>query len=115
MNFIKHRNGWIIIQGEKDTLCKQMDNVQTIPLKNMTKNFTEELIPKEAENFVELNFKIENEFLRQRLEPLIEKLKKDGTIGENPVRNINRVKVICKFEIINLDLRITCLVIKATP
>ena len=49
------------------------------------------------------------------LQHLIEKLKKNETIGQNPVKNIDRVNIICKLEIMNSDLRITCPTMRVTP
>ena len=68
-----------------------------------------------TEIYEEINLIIRNNFIKQKLALLIEKLKKDGTIGENPVKNIDRVNNICKLEIKNPDLKITCPIIKATP
>lgn len=74
-----------------------MDSIQTTPKVNHEENLIEGILPKEIGIYEEINLEIENDLIKQKLEPLIEKLKKDGSIGENPVKNINRMSIIYKL------------------
>ena len=82
MNCIRHRNCGIIVKGEKITICKHMDSIQTTPRVIHEENLIEDLLPKEIEIYEEINLEIENNLIKRKLEPLIEKLKKDGSIRE---------------------------------
>lgn len=116
MNFIKHRNSGLIVLGKKITMCKHMDSIQITRKVNHEENLIEEILSKDIEIHEEISLEIENNLIKQVLEALIEKLKKkDVIIGENHVKNINRVNIICTLERINHDLRITHPVIKSTP
>ena len=91
-----------------------MDTIQIKPKISYEENLIEDLLHKKIEIIEKINLEIENNLIKRKLEPLIEKLKKNRTIGENPVKNIDKVNIICKLKLINLDLRKTCLIIKAT-
>lgn len=114
MNFIKHRNSGLIVQGEKITMCKHMNSIQTTPRVSHEENLIENILPKEVEIYQNKNLEMENVLIKQKLEALIEKLKKYRTIGENPIKNINRVNIICILGTINTDLQLTCPIIKAS-
>ena len=72
-----------------------MDTIQIKPKISYEENLIEDLLHKKIEIIEKINLEIENNLIKQKLEPLIEKLKKDVTIGENLVKNIDRVNIIC--------------------
>ena len=115
MNFIKHRNDRIIVQGEKINICKHINTIQTTLRVSHEENLIKDISFKEIEIYQEINLEVENNFIKQKIRTPNRKIKKKyGTIRENPIKNNDRVNIICKLEIINPDLRITCSIIKAT-
>ena len=117
MNFIKNQFGGLIVQGDIVTIFKRADMIYTTPFVKETIACTEEgyiLFQKEEDHELQIEFN-QLEPLRQKLAPIIEALKIDGTIGENPIRNMHRTKEECTLQILNPDIRLTCPVIKATP
>ena len=57
-----------------------MDSIQTTPKISYKENLIENLLPKEIEIYEEINLEAENNLMKQKLKPLIEKLKIDGTL-----------------------------------
>ena len=82
MNFIKHKIDRIIVQREKIAICKHMDIIQTTPRANHDENLIKEIVPTKIEIYEEINLEVENKLIKHKLKPLIEKLRKYGTIGE---------------------------------
>lgn len=94
MNFIKHQLGGLIVHGDIVTIFKKFDLIQSSPL-------VREVVCEENEEYNELQIELNQlEPLKKKLEHIIEDLKQDGTIGENPIKNINRTKEKCALEII---------------
>ena len=76
MNSLKHRNGGIIVEREKITICKHMDSIQITIRIRFVENIINDILPKEIEIYEEINLKVENNFIKRKLEPQIEKLEK---------------------------------------
>ena len=59
-----------------------MDTIQTKPKISYEENLIEDLLHKKIEIIEKINLEIENNLIKRKLEPLIEKLKNDGSIRE---------------------------------
>lgn len=117
MNFIRQQSGGIIVQEDLVTIFKKSDVICTTPFVKDTISCLEGvglLYDKEEDYEMQKEYN-QLEPSKRKLEPVIEDLKIDRTIGEYPIKNINRTKDECVLQIINLKIRLTYPVIKATP
>nr|GEY94992.1 TPA: orf y [Tanacetum cinerariifolium] len=107
-NFLRSMKGGIRIEGDEITIYKKVTRIKT---SNQTE--VSEIVELEVseEEFLEINESIyfnqegSKAFLEQ-FKPVIDRLKHQGYIGEEPLKHSKKNGELCKLDIINLDITI---------
>ena len=110
-NFIRSMQGGLRIEGNVITFYKNVTVVQTSTETVANKAAIEELDLDEIEYLtiqesVYFQTQIQNKNFEKRFTNLLEKLKDQGYIGNNPLQHWSKNKVVCKLDLINPDLTI---------
>ncbi|GKA00615.1 Orf y, partial [Tanacetum coccineum] len=109
-NFLRSMKGGIRIEGDEITIYKKVTRIKTSNQTEVTKVAITELEVSEEE-FMEINKSIyfnqegSKAFLEQ-FKPVIERLKHQDYIGEEPLKHWKKNGELCKLDIINLDITI---------
>ncbi|KAD5508025.1 hypothetical protein E3N88_15728 [Mikania micrantha] len=110
-NFTRSMNGGIRIEGDEVTLYKKVTRIRTNPTIEISAAAIKELDMDEElyQELQEMVFfsKEEAAKLKERLKPLLERLKNQGYVGEEPLKHWKKNGEICKLEIINPDINHT--------
>ncbi|KAI0498886.1 hypothetical protein KFK09_019784 [Dendrobium nobile] len=109
-NFLRSLNGGVRIEGNMITFYKEITPVYTTPdLEILAKQAAEEelnydlytsLQPEWAYKNIDVN-----PFL-EKFQSLLQRLKNNGYIGDDPIKHWSKNQVTCKLDIINPDLTI---------
>nr|WPR16502.1 MAG: polyprotein [Yellow silver pine badnavirus 5] len=107
-NFIRSLQGGCRIEGNVVTIYKQVTPILTEPDVEMV-----ELVELDYDEMINVNHAIlttseekESVAFRQRNQQLLDNLKDQGFIGEEPMKHWGKNQVKCKLEIINPDITI---------
>nr|GFB43190.1 retrotransposon protein, putative, Ty3-gypsy subclass [Tanacetum cinerariifolium] len=107
-NFLRSMKGGIRIEGDEITIYKKVTKIKT---SNQTKIAEIAELEVNEEEFLEINESIyfnqegSKAFLEQ-FKPVIESLKHQGYIGEEPLKHWKKNGELCKLDIINPDVTI---------
>ncbi|KAJ3698966.1 hypothetical protein LUZ61_002671 [Rhynchospora tenuis] len=111
-NFIRAMQGGLRIEGQTVTFYKNVTSIVTkvdaevasmaeIPELDLTEN---EYL--EIQRITAYSVGEQSQTFKARFQPLLERLRKQGFIGENPLQHWSRNQVKCKLDIINPDVTI---------
>ncbi|GJX41049.1 Orf y [Tanacetum coccineum] len=109
-NFLRSMKGGIRIEGDEITIYKKVTRIKTSNQTEVAEVAITELEVSEEE-FMEINESIyfnqegSKAFLEQ-FKPVIERLKHQGYIGEEPLKHWKKNGELCKLDIINPDITI---------
>ncbi|CEJ16363.2 polyprotein [Mulberry badnavirus 1] len=106
-NFIRAMNGGLRIEGPTLTFYKLLTSIETKTVAALIKE--EEVNYEELDQIKEIvamNVHEPYPGFAQRIQPLIEELKEQGTVGENPLQHWERNRVHCYLDIKNPDLTV---------
>ncbi|GKB35375.1 retrovirus-related pol polyprotein from transposon TNT 1-94 [Tanacetum coccineum] len=109
-NFLRSMKGGIRIEGDEITIYKKVTRIKTSNQTEVAEIAITELEVSEEE-FIEINESIyfnqegSKAFLEQ-FKPVIERLKHQGYIGEEPLKHWKKNGELCKLDIINPDITI---------
>ncbi|GKB46079.1 Orf y [Tanacetum coccineum] len=107
-NFLRSMKGGIRIEGDEITIYKKVTRIKT---SNQTEVAEIAELEVNEEEFLEINESIyfnqegSKAFLEQ-FKPVIERLKHQGYIGEEPLKHWKKNGELCKLDIINPDITI---------
>ncbi|GKA19197.1 hypothetical protein Tco_0699112 [Tanacetum coccineum] len=107
-NFLRSMKGGIRIEGDEITIYKKVTRIMT---SNQTKVVKIAELKVSEEEFLEINESIyfnqegSKAFLEQ-FKPVIDRLKHQGYIGEEPLKHWKKNGELCKLDIINPDITI---------
>nr|GFB50490.1 TPA: orf y [Tanacetum cinerariifolium] len=107
-NFLRSMKGGIRIEGDEITIYKKVTKIKT---SNQIEIAEIEELEVDEEEFLEINESIyfnqegSKAFLEQ-FKPVIERLKHQGYIGEEPLKHWKKNGELCKLDIINPDVTI---------
>nr|GEU59616.1 TPA: orf y [Tanacetum cinerariifolium] len=107
-NFLRSMKGGIRIEGDEITIYKKVTKIKT---SNQTETAKIAKLEVNEEEFLEINESIyfnqegSKAFLEQ-FKPIIERLKHQGYIGEEPLKHWKKNGELCKLDIINPDITI---------
>nr|GFA64084.1 TPA: orf y [Tanacetum cinerariifolium] len=107
-NFLTSMRGGIRIEGDEITIYKKVTRIKT---SNQTEIVEIAKLEVSEEEFLEINESIyfnqegSNAFLEQ-FKPVIDRLKHQGYIGEEPLKHWKKNGELCKLDIINPDITI---------
>ncbi|GKA11394.1 Orf y [Tanacetum coccineum] len=109
-NFIRAMQGGIRIEGDEITIYKKVTKFKTTNQAEITQVAIDELEMDELEyqatiEEVAFHQEVGSEF-RRKFEPVIKDLKKQGYIGEEPLKHWKKNGELCKLDIINPDITI---------
>ncbi|GJZ52529.1 Orf y [Tanacetum coccineum] len=109
-NFIRAMQGGIRIEGDEITIYKKVTKFKTTNQAEITQVAIDELEMDELEyqattEEVAFHQEVGSEF-RRKFEPVIKDLKKQGYIGEEPLKYWKKNGELCKLDIINPDITI---------
>nr|GEZ35328.1 RNA-directed DNA polymerase [Tanacetum cinerariifolium] len=117
-NFLRFMRGGIRIEGDEITIYKKVTRIKT---SNQTKIAEIAELEVSEEEFLEINESIyfnqegSKAFLEQ-FKPVIDRLKHQGYIGEEPLKHWKKNGELCKLDIINPDITIEDIPLKhVTP
>nr|GEX93916.1 TPA: orf y [Tanacetum cinerariifolium] len=105
-NFLRSMKGGIRIEGDEITIYKKVTKIKTSNQTEITEIAELEV---NEEEFLEINESIyfnqkgSKAFLKQ-FKPVIERLKHQGYIGEEPLKHWKKNGELCKLDIINPDI-----------
>ncbi|GJX20682.1 Orf y [Tanacetum coccineum] len=109
-NFIRAMQGGIRIEGDEITIYKKITKFKTSNQAEICQVAIEELEMDELEyqtTMEESIFHQEiNQKFRRKFQPVLEELKDQGYIGEEPLKHWKKNEEICKLDIINPDVTI---------
>ncbi|GJY54510.1 Orf y [Tanacetum coccineum] len=109
-NFLRSMKGGIRVEGDEITIYKKVTRIKTSNQTEVAEVAITELGVSEEE-FMEINESIyfnqegSKAFLEQ-FKPVIERLKHQGYIGEEPLKHWKKNGELCKLDIINPDIKI---------
>lgn len=109
-NFTRSMNGGIRIEGNEVTFYKKVTKIRTNPTTEVATAAIEEL-DMEEEFYQELQERVyfteeDSRRMKRRFRPILEKLKNQGYIGEEPLKHWKKNGEVCKLNIINPDITI---------
>ncbi|KAI3823149.1 hypothetical protein L1987_04581 [Smallanthus sonchifolius] len=109
-NFTRSMNGGIRIEGDEVTLYKKVTRLKTNQTTEVNTAAIEEL-DMDEEFYQELQetvffSKQDSEKLKARFKPILNKLRDQGYIGEEPLKHWRKNGETCKLDIINPDVTI---------
>ncbi|GKC72223.1 Orf y, partial [Tanacetum coccineum] len=107
-NFLRPMKGGIRIEGDEITIYKKVTRIKTSNQTTVAKIAITELEVSEEE-FMEINESIYfnqegNKAFLEHFKPVIERLKDQGYIGEEPLKHWKKNGELCKLDIINPDI-----------
>ncbi|XP_024964649.1 uncharacterized protein LOC112504925 [Cynara cardunculus var. scolymus] len=110
ISFIRSMNGGIQIEGNEITFYKKVTKIQTTPQTEVTNVAIEELeldeyIYHEVQNDT-LFTKEEGTNLHEEFRPILDRLKQQGYVGENPLLHWKKNQELCRIEVINPEITI---------
>ncbi|KAJ4791831.1 polyprotein [Rhynchospora pubera] len=111
-NFIRAMQGGLRIEGQMVTFYKNVTTITTkVDAEVAASAAIEELELSELEYFeiqriTAYSCGEESQKFKERFRPLLERLKEQGYIGENPLQHWEKNRVKCKLDIINPDITI---------
>ncbi|KAI3773705.1 hypothetical protein L1987_48235 [Smallanthus sonchifolius] len=109
-NFTRSMNGGIRIEGDEVTLYKKVTKLKTNQTTEVNTAAIEEL-DMDEEFYQELQetvffSKQDSEKLKARFKPILNKLREQGYIGEEPLKHWRKNGETCRLDIINPDVTI---------
>ncbi|KAJ4791883.1 polyprotein [Rhynchospora pubera] len=111
-NFIRAMQGGLRIEGQMVTFYKNVTTIATkVDAEVAASAAIEELELSELEYFeiqriTAYSCGEESQKFKERFRPLLERLREQGYIGENPLQHWEKNRVKCKLDIINPDITI---------
>ncbi|KAJ1685823.1 hypothetical protein LUZ63_017213 [Rhynchospora breviuscula] len=111
-NFIRAMQGGLRIEGQMVTFYKNVTTIATkVDAEVAASAAIEELDLSELEYFeiqriTAYSCGEESQKFREKFRPLLERLKEQGYIGDNPLQHWEKNRVKCKLDIINPDITI---------
>ncbi|QED42803.1 ORF3 [Dioscorea badnavirus A] len=108
-NFIRSMGGGVRIEGSEVTFYKNVTTIRTQPFVAAPAAIEE--LDLEEEEFISIDQTVvpvvqEKGSFCKKIEPLIQELKEQGFVGEEPMKHWSKNKVTCTLDIINPDLAI---------
>ncbi|GJZ78470.1 Orf y [Tanacetum coccineum] len=103
-NFLRSMKGGIRIEGDEITIYKKVTKIKT---SNQTEIVEIAELEVSEEEFLEINESIYfNQYGSRAFKPVIDRLKQQGYIGEEPLKHWKKNGELCKLDIINPDITI---------
>ncbi|GJW50691.1 Orf y, partial [Tanacetum coccineum] len=107
-NFLRSMKGGIRIEGDEITIYKKVTKIKT---SNQTEIAEIAELEVSEEEFLEINESIYfnqegSRAFQEQFKPVIDRLKQQGYIGEEPLKHWKKNGELCKLDIINPDITI---------
>ncbi|GJS59280.1 Orf y [Tanacetum coccineum] len=107
-NFLRSMKGGIRIEGDEITIYKKVTKIKT---SNQTEIAEIAELEVSEEEFLEINESIYfnqegSRAFQEQFKPVINRLKQQGYIGEEPLKHCKNTNELCKLDIINPDITI---------
>ncbi|GKA88517.1 Orf y [Tanacetum coccineum] len=107
-NFLRSMKGGIRIEGDEITIYKKVTKIKT---SNQTEVAGIAELEVDEEEFLEINESIYfnqegSRAFQEQFKPVIDRLKQQGYIGEEPLKHWKKNGELCKLDIINPDVTI---------
>ncbi|KAJ3691582.1 hypothetical protein LUZ61_020746 [Rhynchospora tenuis] len=109
-NFIRAMQGGLRIEGQTITFYKSVTTITSRPdaevtaMAEIAELDLSEVEYHEIQRCIAYSAEEQSETFRAKFQPLLDRLKEQGFIGEDPLKHWSRNQVTCKLDIINPDV-----------